>query len=365
MARRLTIAVVGGGHGGYATAGDLAERGHRVRLWRRNATELELLAKEGGLTLVDAGGERRIWLDAVSPDIGEAVRDADLVIIPLPATAQEDVARALAPHLQAGQVVFVPPGTFGSFLMARTVEETRGGLDVMWAEAGTLPYLARKHGPTKVAVTARATRLPSGVFPARRTDAAFDVLRQAFPAVEPRADAMDAALTNAGPIIHPPLVVLNAAPIQHFDAWDIHSEGTQSAVRRVQDALDAERIRVREALGYAAPHYPLADHYSAEGEEWMYGNAAHERLVDSSDWREPLDLEAHRYVREDIACGLALLVSIGSWAGVETPVARGLLEVARAFAPDSVRGGRTLDVLGLARMSPPELRHLLQQGLAA
>jgi opine dehydrogenase len=364
MAQRLTIAVVGGGHGGYASAGDLAERGHRVRLWRRNASELELLAQGGGLTLLDTAGERLIGLDAISPNIGEVVRDANLVIVPLPAPAQEDVARALAPHLQEGQVVFAPPGTFGSFLMARTVAEARGPLDVMWAEAGTLPYLARKHGPTKVAVTARATRLPSGVFPARRTDAAFEVLRQAFPAVEPRVDAMDAALTNAGPIIHPPLIVLNAAPIQHFDAWDIHGEGTQSAVRRVQDALDAERVRVREALGYRAPHYPLADHYSAEGEEWMYGNAAHERLVDSSDWREPLDLEEHRYVREDVACGLALLVSIASWAGVETPVAHGLLAVARAFAPGSVDPGRTLDAVGLSGMTPPELRELLIQGLA-
>jgi opine dehydrogenase len=363
MARRLTIAVVGGGHGGYATAGDLAERGHRVRLWRRNASELELLAKEGGLTLLDAEGERWIRLDAVSPDLAKVLRGANLVIVPLPAPAHEDVARALAPHLEEGQVVFAPPGTFGSFVMARTVAQTRGALDVMWAEAGTLPYLARKRGPTKVAVTARATRLPSGVFPAKRTDAAFEVLRRAFPAVEPRVDLMDAALTNAGPIIHPPLIVLNAAPIQHFDAWDIHSEGTQSAVRRVQDALDAERIRVREALGYPAPHYPLADHYSPDGEEWMYGNAAHERLVDSSDWREPLDLDEHRYVREDIACGLALLVSIGSWAKVETPVARGLLEVARAFARESVDGGRSLETLGLASLTLPELRDLLERGL--
>ena len=41
--------------------------------------------------------------------------------------------------------------------------------------------------------------------------------------------------------------------------WDIHKEGTQPAVRRVTDALDAERIAVREALGYGAPHFPLAE----------------------------------------------------------------------------------------------------------
>ena len=53
---------------------------------------------------------------------------------------------------------------------------------------------------------------------------------------------------NAGPIIHPPLIVMNAGPIEHFERWDIHKEGTQASIRRVTDALDAERIAVREAL---------------------------------------------------------------------------------------------------------------------
>ena len=35
---------------------------------------------------------------------------------------------------------------------------------------------------------------------------------------------------------------------EHFDRWDIHKEGTQPAIRRVTDALDAERIALREAL---------------------------------------------------------------------------------------------------------------------
>ena len=91
---------------------------------------------------------------------------------------------------------------------------------------------------------------------------------------------------NAGPIIHPPLITMNAGPLEHFDRWDIHKEGTQPAIRRVTDALDAERIAVREALGYGAPHFPLAHHYATEGEIWMYGRGSHDRLTDSGDWRE-------------------------------------------------------------------------------
>ncbi len=77
------------------------------------------------------------------------------------------------------------------------------------------------------------------------------MIGRAFPGViEPCGDALSGALMNAGPIIHPPLIVMNAGPIEHFERWDIHKEGTQAAIRRVTDALDAERIAIREALGY-------------------------------------------------------------------------------------------------------------------
>ena len=360
--RALDVAVVGGGHGSYAAAADLAEAGHRVRLWRRDAAALAPVLESGSLVLLDHAGEREVELELVSADLGEAVAGAELILVPLPATAQASVAAALAPHLEAGQVVFAPPGTLGSFLMASVVEATRPGLEVAWAEAGTLPYLARKRGERTVAVSARATRLPSGVFPALLTPQALPVLTAAYPAVEPLVDALDAALTNAGPVIHPPLIVLNAAAIEHFDSWDIHNEGTQPSVRAVQDALDAERIAVREALGYPAPHYPLRDHYQPDGEEWMYGNAAHEQLVASADWHEPLDLIEHRYVREDILLGLALLVSCGRQVELPMPVSAGLLALASTFA--GAQPGRTLTGLGLGEKTPAQLRELFLEGLA-
>ena len=84
-------------------------------------------------------------------------------------------------------------------------------------------------------------RLPTGVFPLRRADHALAVIAEAFPgAIEPCGDALSGALMNAGPIIHPPLILMNAGPIEHFERWDIHKEGTQPAIRRVTDRLDGE-----------------------------------------------------------------------------------------------------------------------------
>lgn len=360
----MKIAVLGGGNGSTAAAVDLTEQGHDVRLWRRNTQEQEALrARENRIILKDYKGTRPVTIGQVHDGIAEAISGADLIVCPTPATAQRDIARAMAPHLSDGQVVFLPPGTFGSWIMAQIVRETGNDADVSWAEAGTLPYLTRRHGEDTIAITTRATRLPTGVYPHRNADHAHEVIARAFPSVERAGDGLSGALMNAGPIIHPPLITMNAGPIEHFDHWDIHNEGTQPAIRRVTTRLDAERMKVREALGYGAPHFPLADHYDPGGEEWMYGNAAHEKLTDSGDWRENLVLTEHRYMREDVAEGLAFLVSVAEWAGVPAPTATGLLALGSAICGDDFRkNGRTMESLGLAEMSVAQLQERLKRG---
>jgi opine dehydrogenase len=357
----VRVAVLGGGNGSYAAAADLAEQGHEVRLWRRDGAAFAPVLASQSITLKDVNGRRDVRLARATADIGEAVRDAELVVVPTPAFAQTDIARAIAPHVSDGQVVFLPPGTFGSYVMARVLRDTGARFAIAFAETGTLPYLTRKHGPAEIAITIRAKRLPTGVFPASRSAHALGVLRRAYPSVEPVEDALSGALMNAGPIIHPPLILMNAGPLEHFPKWDIHKEGTQPAIRRVTDALDVERIAVREALGYRPYHFPLRDHYTTD--QWMYGDA-HDRLTESGDWREKIELTTHRYMREDVAYGLAFLVSAAEWAGVPCPVARGLLAVGSAVCGTDFRAGpRTLEALGLAGLDRAAMRRLLDEGL--
>ena len=142
----MKIAVLGGGHGCYAAAADLSELGHEVRLWRRDAAALQPVIETGTIVLKDAEGSREVHIALPTASIGEALRDAQLILIPCPAVAQADIARAMAPCLVSGQVVFLTPGTFGSYVMARLVREAGSSADIAWAETGTLPYLARKHG---------------------------------------------------------------------------------------------------------------------------------------------------------------------------------------------------------------------------
>lgn len=360
----MRIAVLGGGHGAYAATADLADQGHDTVLWRRDAAALKPVIDSGVIRLTDASGSRDVHVGATA-DIGDAVRDAEMILMPGPAQAQEDIAVAMAPHLTNGQAILMPPGSFGTWVVSKALREAGCTADLMFGESGTLPYLTRKQPDDSIAIVTRATRLPTGVYPFRRAQEAFAIFERAYPAIECLTDGLDGALMNAGPIIHPPLILMNAGPIQHFEHWDIHNEGTQPAVRSVTDQLDAERIAVREAFGYGAPHFPLADHYDPAREEWMYGNAAHDRLVVSSHWRETLDLHTHRYMREDIQIGLAFIVSAGRAAGVPTPVAAGLLAIASSIVgQDLYEDGRTFESVGLGGMGVEELRQIILEGAA-
>src|SRR5438045_1759987 len=101
----MKIAVLGGGNGSFAAAGDMALSGHEVRLWRRDRAAVEAHHATGSTLVVkDFGGRRGAKLTLVTNDIAEAVRDAELILCPTPATAQQNIAHALAPHLADGQV---------------------------------------------------------------------------------------------------------------------------------------------------------------------------------------------------------------------------------------------------------------------
>ena len=332
------IAFLGGGHGALATAGDLACRGFRVRLALRSRARFGALFETGRVRLVGAL-EGVGQLAAVTDDHAAAARGADLVLVPLPATAQEAMAERIAGAVADGQVIALLPGNLGSVAMRRRLP------GAVFVETATLPYGARQRGEAEVGLALVAHHNPAGALPSAATGPAVRLLHEVYPAVEPVEGALSAALLNSNGALHAPLVFLNAAAIERLGAFDIHVEGTTEGTRRVIAALDGERIALRRALGFASADWPLMDYY--RDADWFYGPGAYTRVQRDSVWRERLDF-AHRYVAEDVGCGLALWSSLGRALGVATPLSDAFIHIAAALTGvDWARTGRTLERLGL------------------
>lgn len=311
--------------------------------------ETRRLRLEGALT-----GE--IELAMVTDDHATAVRGSDVVLIPLPAAAQVEMAGQIAPAVRDRQVVYLTKGTFSATLVRRKL----GGKGLV-AENPILPYGTRITGEDSVLVGLLAEHLPTGVYPAEATDDALAAIEQVYPVTERAADVLDASLLNLDPALHAPLVLMNAGPIEKLPEFDIHTQGNPPSVVRVSIALDEERIALRRALGYSGHDWPIADLYSRRGETF-YGVITEERMAKHSVWREKIDF-THRYVEEDVGCGLALWSSLGRWLGVSTPLADALLLLASTVNDtDYARKGRTLERLGLAGLSVDELKRGLRDG---
>ncbi|MBT2206482.1 NAD/NADP octopine/nopaline dehydrogenase family protein [Actinomadura sp. NEAU-AAG7] len=334
----MIVTVLGGGNGAHAAVVDLTLGGHEVRWWRRGAA----FPSGGRLRYRTHDRTGTVTPALVTHDLARAVGGAGLVVAPVPASAQPELLAALAPVLEPGQAVAFTPGTFGTWQGARLRP------DVAFLETGTLPYLTRVTAPGEVAIPVTATRLPVGAIPGTGAlaDEGHARFAAAYPAAVRISDGLDAALTNWGPVIHPPLIAHNLGAIQNLaDRFDIHADGTSPAVLATTRALDAERVALREALGLPGPHWPLEDYY-LERDTSMYPPDAKERLLASGLWRETVGLD-HRYVHEDVRRGLVLNVALARLAGVAAPVGAAILTLlGAALGEDLLDPGRAAALLG-------------------
>ena len=321
------VAILGGGHQGYAVAGDLAYRGYEVRLWRRSPDRFGCLADHRRLTLHRGDHRSEGVLAVVTGDLEAAVRGAEIVIVAIPATGHHVLAADLAPVVDSTAIVMLTPGNFGSIEFAAAFAAAgRGGVAV--AETSHPPFGARKRSATAVGVAHPTIRLPVGVLPARRTDEVLEALRRLYPQLLAARDVLDAALCNPNPVIHPALMVTNAGPIEALDRYDIHAMGTTPATMRVIRSVDAERVQLRERLGYGEPHWDVGTLYDADRRgTGFFPSETFATVTESGDWNEPLTLTSHRYLDEDAGCGLAVWRALARGVSVPTPTIDALLNL--------------------------------------
>jgi opine dehydrogenase len=363
-----TIAILGAGNGGCAAAGDLARRGHAVRLYSRSAATLAPLVERGGVELRGAAGEGFVPLPRISGDLAAAVVGADVVMLVVPSLAHPWYGEQLAPLLGDDQIVLLNPGhTFGGLHFAASLRRAGYRGRARLGETATLTYCTRLVGPAAVDVFRVAPRLPFAAFPGRDTEALLAALRPLYPALVPAASVLETALMDINAVEHPPQVICNAGWIEATGGdFYFYYQGTSPGVARVIEALDRERLALVRALGFAPVSFLERFHeagYTTDAA--LASGSVYQALQESAPnrWiRAPRDLD-HRYLHEDVGCGLVPWCEIAALAGVSTPLMRGLVDLAGALVGrDYWTTGRTLAALGVGGMGLARIAEYVYEG---
>ena len=360
-ARDTTITIIGAGLGGIALVANLGLAGYRLRLHDRDDSRLVKIRERGGLD-VEGLVQGFAPLELVTAELAPAIDGADVVIVVTGSHFHAEVARGLAPVLRDGQtLLLIQGGTGGSFVVRHELTRAgcRAAVDV--AEMDNYPYSLSWPAPTRVKMTIVKRWLQIATLPASRIDAVMATLGRAFPHAVAAPNVLATSLTNMNATLHVVNMVGNIGRLEASgNTYRFYAEGYTPSLITLLEALDAERLAVARAFGVRVPavHAWLCDTYGLGGDSLRetFHRLTHEPTGPYQWTPTPPSLN-HKYVIEDVPCGLVAMSSLGQAAGVATPVIDGLVALTSAMLGRDFRAeGRTLDALGLSGKSVSQIR---------
>ena len=179
----LQIAVIGAGHGGKSMAADLAIKGFSVRLYNRTAAHIEAIKLRGGIQLLSEDGRERFGpLARVTANMAEAIEDAHLIMVVIPACGHRDIALQAAAHLKDEQVLVLNPGrTGGALEFTAGLREMNCTQHPIICEAETFIFAARSMGPAEARIFRTKFSIPVSAMPAKRTAEAIEIIQKVYP----------------------------------------------------------------------------------------------------------------------------------------------------------------------------------------
>ena len=358
------VAVMGGGNGSHTMAADLALKGLEVRLCEapefEDAFATTLQRQE--VSLVDAGGtEKIVKIALATTDFEKAIKGADYIMMPIPATGHERFFQGIMPYLKNGQTVVSWPGNYASLYFARMLKEAGVNKDITLAEAHTLPWGCRmEKGRARIFVD--AWRLLLAALPSKDTDRVVKELKDYYPVVA-ASNVLETSLNNLNPIVHPVGTILNAGAIDSKgEGFHLYRDGTTESIAKAIKAVFEEVSQVGEVMGAKMLDYP---------EETFYLKST----IMSHYFKTPLDMEStvanisgpssmqSRYITEDIPYGLVPVAGLAYSYGVDIPIIDATIWLASAInGTDYYQLGRSLGELGIAGLNKEDLNKILQKG---
>jgi len=360
--KKLKYAVIGGGHGGLAMAGALSMKGYSVNVYNKTAERIKFVKLMGGVQISGMmEGFGRI--DRITNKIQEAIEDADVLMVVIPATGHRYIAEVAAKHLKDGQIIVLNPGRTGGAMEFRAVlKKAKVKADVVIAEAQTFIFASRTVGPAQSRIFGIKNVVPVAALPAGQTERVVSALKEAFPQFVPADNVLQTSFDNIGAIFHPAPTILNSARIESTAGdFEYYHEGITPSVAKVIEQMDYERMAVAEALGIEAisAHAWLDSAYGATGGnlyESIQNNVGYKGI------KAPGNLQ-HRYIFEDVPASLVPIASIGDMLGVQTGMIKAIITLGSGIhGVDYWATGRNVKRLGIAGMSVKEILDLVNHG---
>ena len=365
----VRICVIGAGHGAMGMAGYLSLQGHEITIYNRSEERIKTIQRKGGIKVKGTSGVKikgfaKVERCATGNDAASVIRDADVIMVVVPATAHRFIAEQLASHLEDDQLVVLNPGRTGGALEFANIVTSREGIVPLVAEAQSFAFVSRATGPNEATISGIKQELQIGSLPSSETGEVIHRLEKLLPNVVPAENVLETSINNIGAIFHPTPLILNIGRAENtMGDYNHYLEGISPAVANFMERMDAERVTIGEALGVNT----ISACDWLEGCYNSQGSCLFEKLQRTKSYKDlgaPHSLD-HRYIWEDIPTGLVPLSSFGDYLNIDTPCMDSIITMASCLCESDFQfTGRTMATLGLENLSLDSVLDLVREGYA-
>ncbi len=345
----MDITIIGAGNGGQTMAGHFAMLGHKVNLYNRTHHKIAPIMAQKSILLNEAI-QGIGYLHTVTSNLAEAVDGAELIMVTTTADAHRELAEKIAPLVSEGQIIILNPGrTLGAIEFAKTIR----GLTqkrIYIAEAQSLIYACRAEMPGQVRVIGVKDKVPLAAYPCSTTDHVIKVINSVYSCFVKADNVLVTSLENTGAILHPSVIMFNAAAIERGQRFYFYNDMTP-AIADFLEQIDNERLQIGKAFGLNLRSVSDWVSYAYSN---IKGDNLCEKIRDNPAYYKilaPYTLH-NRLLLEDIPTGVLPYTELGHLAGVKTPLMDSTLHITQALLKMDFRmKGRTLHNLGLDKMT--------------
>jgi opine dehydrogenase len=251
----------------------------------------------------------------------------------------------VAPFLEDGQIVVLNPGrTFGALEFAQAL-----GKDcfakIILAEAQSLIYACRADSNGNVKIIGIKNKVMLAAYPTKNTGEVVKLLNSIYPCFVAVENVLVTGLENIGSILHPTVILFNAATIERGTDFYFYNDMTPR-VANVLEQVDNERISIGAALGLKLNSVSNWVSYAYEGItgdtlcEKMRNNPAYDQIL------APRELRS-RLLLEDIPTGILPMMELAKLLKVQTPLMNSIFNISQALLNERFEeSGRTIQSLG-------------------
>lgn len=308
---------MGAGNSGLAMAAHLSKEGNNVTLWNRSKSTISKLLSTQTI-YCEGVIKGAIKVNLITNDIREALFDPDIILITTPANSHKELAEKIAKHINKETLIVLNPGrTFGALEFREVYQKNNSKISQTIAETQTIVYTCRKTGEDSVNIIGLKSGVLISTFDANENGKIISklpiCLQQFF---TPAKSMIETSIGNVGMVLHCAPLLLNTGWTEsEISLYKYYYDGITPSIGRLIEKIDQERVSVSKELG-------LEVETTKEWLERSYnvkGRNLYEVIQNNEDYKTidaPTSLN-HRYIFEDIPCGLVPLEAVGKKLGLE------------------------------------------------